>query len=338
MIAVEDQAVVEAVSGELLKFSTVFGASSSNSSIVMSPWLVVIVASDIAGLLSCEIGSSATGWPLDLGHALDDRGDGVGRDLEQREALEHADVADRLAVEARRAVDRGDQVGGLDALVAAGGGDQLRVAARRCVAARRRRGLRWRRGRGSDGRRRRDVRALDPRRDRRRRVALDRLEVAPLARLDERDRAAGAPDAAGAADAVHVDVGRGRDVEVDDVRDRRDVQPAGGDVGGDEDRHAAALEGDHHAVARALAHVAVQRLDVHALGRERAVELVAADLGAREDDRLVGPLGLEHARERLGLLLRLGLEVELLDGVDRQRRGLDLDRHRVVQVALGELA
>ncbi len=60
------------------------------------------------------------------------------------------------------------------------------------------------------------------------------------------------PDAAGAPDAVHVDVGRGRDVEVDDVGDRRDVQAAGGDVGGDEDRHAAALEGEHHAVALAL--------------------------------------------------------------------------------------
>ena len=34
---VEDQAVVEAVTASFLKFSTVFGASSSNSSIVMSP-------------------------------------------------------------------------------------------------------------------------------------------------------------------------------------------------------------------------------------------------------------------------------------------------------------
>ena len=102
--------------------------------------------------------------------------------------------------------------------------------------------------------------------------------------------------------------------------------------------HAAALEVDHHAVARALAHVAVQGLDVHALVAQGAVELLGADLRAREDDRLVRALGREHARERLDLVLRLGLDVELLDGVDRQRRRLDLDRRRVVEVALGQLA
>ena len=80
-------------------------------------------------------------------------------------------------------------------------------------------------------------------------MLLDRLELALLLRLDEGDRAARAPDAAGAADAVDVDVRRDRHVEVDDVRDGRDVEAAGGDVGGDEDRHAAALEREHHAVA-----------------------------------------------------------------------------------------
>ncbi len=98
------------------------------------------------------------------------------------------------------------------------------------------------------------------------------------------------------------------------------------------------LKRDHHAVARALAHVAVQRLDVHALVAQRAVELLAADLGAREDDRLARALGLEHAHQRGGLVGRLGLEEELLDGVDRQRRRLDLDRHRLVEMALGEPA
>ena len=183
-----------------------------------------------------------------------------------------------------------------------------------------------------------DVRALRPRRDARVRVLLDRREVARLARLDERDRAARAADATRAPDAVHVDVGRGRDVEVDDVRDRRDVQAARGDVGGDEDLHAGVLEGDHHAVALPLAHVAVQRLDVHPAVAQRAVELLAADLGAHEDDRLGGPLRLQHAREHVGLLGRLGLDEELLDGVDRQRRRLDLDGHRVVEMALGQPA
>src|SRR3712207_7031155 len=56
-----------------------------------------------------------------------------------------------------------------------------------------------------------------------------------------------------------VDVRRRRDVEVHDVRDRGDVEAAGGDVGGDENLHAPGLERDHHAVTGALGHVAVQR-------------------------------------------------------------------------------
>src|SRR3712207_4854108 len=81
-------------------------------------------------------------------------------------------------------------------------------------------------------------------------------ELAALAWLDEGDGASRAADAPGPADAVHVDVGRGRDVEVDDVGHGDDVEPARGDVRGHEDGDAPALEGDHHAVARALAHVA----------------------------------------------------------------------------------
>src|SRR3954470_7400257 len=228
---------------------------------------------------------------------LDDVWRRAGRHLDEREALEDSDVADRLAVETVRG-DRGDQVRGLDALVTAGVRDQLYIA-----GAVDRRGLvvrlamaAWTRLGGRGGR---DPRALDPRRDRRGGMALDRLELAPLAWLDEGDRAARAADAAGAPDPVHVDVGRGRHVEVDDVRDRRDVEAARGDVRGHEDRRPAALEVDHHAVARALAHVAVQRLDVQPAVLERAVELLAADLRAHEDDRLLRALGLHDAHERV---------------------------------------
>ena len=113
-------------------------------------------------------------------------------------------------------------------------------------------------------RRRRDARVLHPRREPDAGVPLDRLDLAPLARLEERDRAAAATDPPRPTDPVDVDVGGDRDVVVDHVRDGRDVEAAGGDVGRDEQRRAAVLEGDHHAVARALGHVAVERLDVHA--------------------------------------------------------------------------
>ena len=55
-----------------------------------------------------------------------------------------------------------------------------------------------------------------------------------LARFGQRDRGSAAPGAARAADAVHVGVGRGRHVVVDDVRQPLDVEAARGDVGGDE--------------------------------------------------------------------------------------------------------
>jgi hypothetical protein len=169
-------------------------------------------------------------------------------------------------------------------------------------------------------------------------VALDGRDVALLARLVEGDRPPAAPHPAGPPDAVDVDVGRGRDVEVDDVGDPRDVQPAGGHVGGHEQRQAAALEGDHHAVAGALAHVAVQRLDVDATVAQPLVELLAADLRAHEDDGLVGLLGIDHPLQRLVLVAPARLERELLDRVDGERRRLDLHRDRLQQIALGQPA
>jgi hypothetical protein len=106
------------------------------------------------------------------------------------------------------------------------------------------------------------------------------------------------------------------------VGDAGDVQPTGGDIGGDEQSLATALEGEHDAVARALGHVAVQGLDPHPAVTEAAGEAVDADLRPDEDDRLLRPLGLDHPGEGLGLLPVDGhLDVELLDGVDGEGRG-----------------
>ena len=55
-----------------------------------------------------------------------------------------------------------------------------------------------------------------------------------FARLGQRDGDAVAASAAGAADAVHVGLGRRGHVVVDDVREVLDVEAAGGDVGGDQ--------------------------------------------------------------------------------------------------------
>ena len=71
---------------------------------------------------------------------------------------------------------------------------------------------------------------------------LDRGEVGLLLRRDEGEGVAGHLGARGAADAVDVVVGDVRHVEVDDVRERLDVDAARGDVGRDEDAELAALE------------------------------------------------------------------------------------------------
>ena len=80
----------------------------------------------------------------------------------------------------------------------------------------------------------------------------------------------------------------------------------------------------------------MQRLDANAGVVQAPRQAVGADLRANEDDGLLGPLGLEHPRERLALLAIGDLQVVLLDRVDREGRGLDLHRDRVVHALLGQ--
>src|SRR5690606_32481658 len=71
---------------------------------------------------------------------------------------------------------------------------------------------------------------------------LDALEQVALARCDEADGVTGAASTACAADAVHVGLGVGGDVVVDDVADALDVEATSGDIGSDEDVELAVLE------------------------------------------------------------------------------------------------
>jgi len=61
-------------------------------------------------------------------------------------------------------------------------------------------------------------------------------------RRDERERGTGQLRTRRAPDAVNVILRGAGDVEVDDVPERSDVNPPGGDVGGDQDPVPAALE------------------------------------------------------------------------------------------------
>ena len=167
---------------------------------------------------------------------------------------------------------------------------------------------------------------------------LDVAEQAQLARLGERDRDALAPGPADAADAVDVGVGRRRHVVVDDVGQLVDVETACGDVGGDEQLGGAVAQAPHHPVAALLVHPAVQRFGPVAASVERLGELV--DLGARaaEDDRRGRRLDVEDPSERRRLV---GSRHDV-GPLGDERHGvagggpLDLDAHRVAQVAPGD--
>ena len=90
---------------------------------------------------------------------------------------------------------------------------------------------------------------------------------------------------------MDVVLGDHRQLEVDDVRERLDVEPARGDLGGDEDREPAGLEVGQRADALRLALVAVDRRRRDAVLLELLGEPVGAVLGPREDQRLVDPAG-----------------------------------------------
>ena len=100
--------------------------------------------------------------------------------------------------------------------------------------------------------------------------------------------------AAGAADAVDIVVGVVRHVEIEDVADVGNVEPARGDVGGDQELDLAAAERVERRRARRLVEVAMQRDGVEAVADQRAVQLRDLALAVAEDD------GVLEVRRRRG--------------------------------------
>ena len=134
---------------------------------------------------------------------------------------------------------------------------------------------------------------------------------------------------------MHVGLGVVGDVVVDDVGDARHVQPARGNVGGDDDVERAALELFDHALAQLLGHVAVEGRDRIAARLELFGELDGGGLGAHEDDRGVEVLlDLEDARQRVELVHDARLHVALADRRHRGGRRLDLHLLRLAQVTV----
>src|SRR5580704_18576045 len=120
---------------------------------------------------------------------------------------------------------------------------------------------------------------------------------------DDGDGGAVSPGAAGAADAVHVVVGMDRHVEIIDVADVGDIEAAGGDVGGDQERDFVLAELLERCGARRLVHVAVQRLHRKAVAQQRAMQRGDVAFAVAEDDAVLHAFGgADQAAQRVALL------------------------------------
>src|SRR5207253_7519773 len=101
----------------------------------------------------------------------------------------------------------------------------------------------------------------------------------------ERDRGAvpsSSPGTPGSVDVALVLVGW---IEVDHLRDVVEVEPACGDVGGDERLDLAALEACESSLTRVLGHISVHPDGLHVLSPEPLHEPVRSSLRAGEHER-----------------------------------------------------
>mmetsp|Transcript_21958 Transcript_21958/g.44648 ORF Transcript_21958/g.44648 Transcript_21958/m.44648 type:complete len:289 (-) Transcript_21958:452-1318(-) len=161
-------------------------------------------------------------------------------------------------------------------------------------------------------------------------VLLDVAKDANVVGLDEVDGDALAPVAAGAANAVDVELAVVGEVVVDDERDLRHVEPAGPDIGGDEDAGGARAELLHDGVAVVLRHVAVHRRHREVRLAHLVCQPVHLPLRIAEDDRLRDGQRVVEVAQRVKLpLLALHRHKELLDALQRQLVALHQDPHRV---------
>ena len=145
--------------------------------------------------------------------------------------------------------------------------------------------------------------------------ALDDRDVALVLGGHHRQRVAGGVHATGPADAVNVVLGGARHIEIDDMGDVVDVDPARGDIGGHQDLGPAALEMGERALALNLAAVAVDHGYVVTARVELTRQPVSPALGACEDDHapvfcpvqdLVEQVDLEMARHGVESLFDAG--------------------------------
>ncbi|OIQ69459.1 hypothetical protein GALL_489410 [mine drainage metagenome] len=164
--------------------------------------------------------------------------------------------------------------------------------------------------------------------------ALDGAQQMALARGDEQDGVAAASGPAGAADAVDIAFGVGRNVVVHHVADAFHVQAACGHVGGHQDVELPVLEALHHPLAQRLRHIAVERGDGEAAGGQLFRQLFRGLLGAGENDHALEGLDFQDAGERIEFVQAAHRPIALAHIGRRGGACLDGDFFRAAQIGL----
>ena len=103
---------------------------------------------------------------------------------------------------------------------------------------------------------------------------------------------------------MHVVIGMMRHIEIEDVAHDRDIEAAGGDVGGDQQRNLALAELIQRRGARRLIHIAVQGADTEAVLQQRLVNDSNFALAVAEDDGVLKVLGVaQQAAQDIALFV-----------------------------------
>ena len=176
-----------------------------------------------------------------------------------------------------------------------------------------------------------DEALLDGPRDRVLEHPLDAAQQVGLVDADERDRLAGRAGPARPPDPVDVVLRVPRQLEVDDDRQVLDVEPAGGDVGRDEDPDLAGLEALERPRPFRLRSVGVDRHGVEALAVEPGGQPAGGQLRPGEDEHLAQVVLADEVGQQRFLAVAIDRVDELVDASSGRVPRRHLDRRRVAQ-------
>ena len=141
---------------------------------------------------------------------------------------------------------------------------------------------------------------------------------------------------AGAADAVGVFDGAARQVVIDDDGQRGNIEPAGGDVGGDQHLHFAAFQRVEHLGAATLTQLAVQRGGLDVVCPELVGDMLGRVFGGDEHQRARPAFGGQQMAQERRAGSAIDVDGALGDERLNRRFRRDLDALGCTQDGLGQ--